>query len=56
MRLTMLYQYARGVAHHDEAAGKSLLAELERIKWLLWHGNQHRAGEPSVFSWMTWMG
>ena len=33
----------RGVAHHDEAAGARLLAELERIKWLLWHGNQHRA-------------
>ena len=49
MRLTVLSQYARGVAHHDEAAGKSLLAELERIKWLLWHGNQHRAGETIGF-------
>ena len=49
MRLTVLCQYARGVAHHDEAAGKSLLAELERIKWLLWHGNQHRAGETIGF-------
>jgi hypothetical protein len=44
MRLTVLEQYARGVAHHDEAAGARLLAELERIKWLLWHGNQPRAG------------
>ena len=43
MRLTVLEQYARGVAHHDEAAGARLLAELERSKWLLWHGNQHRA-------------
>ena len=43
MRLTVLEQYARGVAHHDEAAGARLLVELERIKWLLWHGNQHRA-------------
>ena len=49
MRLTVLCQYARGVAHHDEAAGKSLLAELERIKWLLWHGNQYRAGEAIEF-------
>jgi hypothetical protein len=49
MRLTVLCQYARGVAHHDEAAGQSLLAELERIKWLLWHGNQHRAGETINF-------
>src|SRR5208283_3233164 len=45
MRLTVLEQYARGVAHHDEAAGARLLAELERIKWLLWHGNQYRARE-----------
>jgi hypothetical protein len=43
MRLTVLEQYARGVAHHDAAAGARLLVELERIKWLLWHGNQHRA-------------
>jgi hypothetical protein len=49
MRLTVLCQYARGVAHHDEAAGQSLLAELERIKWLLWHGNQHRAGKTISF-------
>jgi hypothetical protein len=49
MRLTVLCQYARGVAHHDEAAGQSLLEELERIKWLLWHGNQHRAGETISF-------
>ena len=45
MRVTVLEQYARGVAHHDEAAGARLLAELERSKWLLWHGNQHRAQE-----------
>ena len=49
MRLTVLCQYARGVAHHDAAAGQSLLAELERIKWLLWHGNQYRAGETISF-------
>jgi hypothetical protein len=45
MRLTVLCQYARGVAHHDEPAGERLLAELERIKWILWHGNQYRAGQ-----------
>jgi hypothetical protein len=32
-----------------DRAGKSLLAELERIKWLLWHGNQYRAGETITF-------
>jgi hypothetical protein len=40
-----LEQHALGVAHHDEAAGARLPAELERSKWLLWHGNQHRARE-----------
>ena len=45
MRLTVLGQYARGVAHHDEAVGANMLAALDRIKWLLWHGNRHRAGE-----------
>lgn len=44
MRVTVLEQCARGTAHHDEA-GKSLLGDLERVKWLLWHGNQHRARE-----------
>lgn len=49
MRLTVLEQYARGVAHHDETVGTNLLTDLERIKWLLWHGNQHRAGETIGF-------
>ena len=49
MRITVLSQYARGVAQHDDAAGKSLLAELERIKWLLWHGNQYRAEKAIKF-------
>jgi hypothetical protein len=43
MRLTGLEQYARGVAHPDEAEGARLRRTLERIKWWLWHGNQHRA-------------
>ena len=45
MRVTVLEQYARGVVHHDEAAGQHLLDSLESIKWLLWHGNQHRTKE-----------
>ena len=49
MRLTVLSQYARGVAHHGEAEGARLLASLDSIKWLLWHGNQHRAGEETSF-------
>jgi len=43
MRLTVLEQYARGVAHYDADEGERLLRTLERIKWLLWHGNGHRA-------------
>jgi hypothetical protein len=45
MRVTVLEQYARGVAHHDEASGQRLLDSLESIKWLLWHGNQYRSRE-----------
>lgn len=44
MRLTVLGQYAKGVARSDPAAGERLLADIERIKWLLWHNNLHRAG------------
>src|SRR3712207_259754 len=43
MRLTVLEQYARGVAHQDAEEGARLLRELERIKGWLWHGNQYRA-------------
>ncbi|MGH7098582.1 MAG: hypothetical protein ACREE4_13080 [Stellaceae bacterium] len=44
MRLTVLSQYAKGVARSDPATGERLLAGIERIKWLLWHNNLHRAG------------
>lgn len=43
MRLTVLGQYAKGVAQLDRAAGDQLLADITRIKWWLWHGNTHRA-------------
>ena len=49
MRLTVLSQYARGVARHDESEGARLLASLDSIKRLLWHGNPYRAGEEIVF-------
>ena len=39
MRITVLRQFARGVAQHDKEAGDRLITELERIKWKLWHGN-----------------
>ena len=47
MRITVLEQYAHSVGKHDEAEGKKLLQQLERIKWLLWHGNQHRARQET---------
>src|SRR3954447_23227661 len=49
MRVTVLEQYARGVAHHDAAAGERLLDSLKSIKWLLWHGNQHRSRQEIGF-------
>jgi hypothetical protein len=45
----VLEQYARGIANHYEAAGQRLLDYLKSIKWLLWHGNQHRAREEIGF-------
>jgi len=31
----------------DGTEGKKLRKQLERIKWLLWHGNQHRAQQET---------
>ena len=42
MRLTVLGQYAKGLAHHDEAEAQNAERELKRIKGYLWNGN-HRA-------------
>ena len=49
MRVTVLEQYAHGIAHHDELASQRLLDSLESIKWLLWHGNQHRSRKEIGF-------
>ena len=45
MRITVLGQFAKGVAQYDEEAGARLTKELERIKWKLWHGNTTGAQE-----------
>ena len=45
MRLTVLQQYARGLAQVDAAGGKALQDGLTSIKWHLWHGNAERAAE-----------
>lgn len=37
------------VLRTTKAEGSRPLAELDSIKWLLWHGNQHRAGEEIAF-------
>ena len=42
MRLTVLGQYAKGLAHHNPIEATALQDRLERIKWRLWHGD---AGE-----------
>jgi hypothetical protein len=43
------WQRHQSLVVREEAAGANLLTDLERIKWLLWHGNEHRAGETSGF-------
>ncbi len=45
MRITVLNQFAKGLAHQDEETGARLIEELERIKWKLWHGNTVGAQE-----------
>jgi hypothetical protein len=45
MRITVLGQFAKGVAQLDEEAGARLTKELGRIKWKLWHGNTVAAQE-----------
>jgi hypothetical protein len=45
MRITVLGQFAKGVAQHDEKVGAQLTKELDRIKWKLWHGNTTGAQE-----------
>ena len=45
MRITVLGQFAKGVAQYDEETGGRLIKDLERIKWKLWHGNTTGAQE-----------
>ena len=44
MRLTVLGQYAKGLAHHDDEEAHAIERELKRIKGYLWNGN-HRDRE-----------
>ena len=43
MRLTVLRQYAKGLAHHDEEEAHAAERELKRIKGYLWNGNHREA-------------
>ena len=45
MHLTVLHQYALGLAKVDAAGGKALRGGLNNIKWHLWHGNAEQAVE-----------
>jgi hypothetical protein len=42
IRLTVLSQYSKSLAHHSPIEAVALQDRLERIQWRLWHGN---AGE-----------
>src|SRR4051812_235295 len=43
MRLIVLSQYTKGLAHHSPVEALALQSRLERIKWRLWHGDTDMA-------------
>ncbi len=43
MKLTVLNQFAKGMAHTDPDEGAEVTKALESTKWYLWHGNVERA-------------
>jgi hypothetical protein len=43
MRMTVLGQYAKGLAHYSPIEATALQDRLERIKWRLWHGDADEA-------------
>jgi hypothetical protein len=43
MPLTVLGQYAKGLAHHNAEEAQEMQTRLERIKWRLWHGDAREA-------------
>src|SRR3954453_21263630 len=38
MRLTVLSQYIKGLAHHNPVEALALQSRLDRIQWRLWQG------------------
>ena len=43
MRITVLDQYAKGVARLDEKLSDEIREDLQRVKWYCWHGNVYEA-------------
>ena len=41
MRITVMQQYVKGLAHHNEEVTGQLARLLRQIKGFLWHGNLH---------------
>lgn len=41
MRLTVIQQYIKGLAHYDEEDAEKLARQLRQIKGFLWNGNLH---------------
>lgn len=41
MRLTVMQQYVKGLAHHNEEDAKNIARLLRQIKGFLWNGNLH---------------
>ena len=41
MRITVMQQYVKGLAHHNEEVAGQLARLLRQIKGFLWHGNLH---------------
>ena len=51
MRLTVLGQYAKGLAHDNPLEATALQDRLERIKWRLWHGDADEARDAPPRCW-----
>lgn len=43
MRFTVLGQFAKGLAHHDQEAAAAIETDLESAKWRLWNGDPETA-------------
>ena len=41
MRITVMQQYVKGLAHHNPDDAEALSRQLRQIKGFLWHGNLH---------------